>query len=71
MHDCLWVSEFMLFCEKELLTELKKSEPTRISLRTGYANYIWENQANDDEGLTKFYKLLDSFVEKNEEPVEH
>jgi hypothetical protein len=61
-----WISDFMIFCEKELLAELKKTEPNRKSIDNSYANYIWKNQLDERDGLNKFYKLLDIFIDRNE-----
>lgn len=57
-----WLPRFNSFIEKKLITVYYKNEINRLPKNFG--EIIYENQADDKDGLDKFYDILDEFLKQ-------
>lgn len=58
-----WISRFMLFCDRRLTEAIAEQKLDDCgSLEGNYCQYIYRNQRNDNDGMRRFYELLDDFL---------
>lgn len=67
--DGTWIVQFEEFATDYLNSEINGFKNDWIeTIGTTYAKWIYQNQKNDEDGLEKFYMILDLFIESiNEE----
>jgi hypothetical protein len=58
-----WVSDFEEFATNYLNSELNNfNDEWTETIGTSYAKWIYQNQEHNEDGLDKFYKILDLFI---------
>lgn len=58
-----WIADFESFATNFLNQELNNFEDEwETTIETSYANWIYENQNNDEDGLNKFYFILEKYI---------
>ena len=59
-----WISDFMIFCEQETSKEIQKLTDSKKPPESGsYYSYIMSIQKNNNDGLSKLYRLFDKFIQ--------
>ncbi len=58
-----WIAKFEEFITNYLNSELNGfSDEWKETIGTSYSEWIYRNQKNDQDGMMKFYKILDEFI---------
>ena len=61
--DGCWIPDFEEFITNYLNAELNNfNNEWEETISTSYSKWIYQNQKNDEDGLQKFYKILDLFI---------
>jgi hypothetical protein len=58
-----WIEKFEEFITNYLNAELNNfNDEWNETIGTSYSKWIYQNQKSDEDGLEKFYKILDLFI---------